>query len=381
MAHAISPSRRPQGLLWRGMSYLGHGLRLLTPMLPQLMPTGKRTLREVRVGDLTLQCRRDADCEKLGGRWNDLLDRVGDATPFQSPHWVCPLLVHPQRLGRLRLITVARGQQMLGVIPVEACWGHRLRTTGGLLSDYLDPLVDPTEEQLVWRAVLKSMNELMGTEVRELILHNISPEFMQHGGMKDVATELNLHLHDEVVEPITRIALAPTWEQYLAARGSHDRKELRRKLRKAEGAGARLKCCTDETKLLGELASLFELMSKGGGGKGRKARWMFPGHFAAAAGPLLKQNRIRLYRLMIQDRHASGMIAFPAANREILWCGAFDPAMQEFSPGIVTFAMLIRQAIERGDNTMDLLRGDNEYKYRLGAEDHPLYRRTIQFGA
>ncbi|HEX3356152.1 MAG TPA: GNAT family N-acetyltransferase [Tepidisphaeraceae bacterium] len=349
-------------------------------MLPQLVPTGKRTLREVRVGDLTLQCRRDADCEKLGGRWNELLNRVADSTPFQSPHWVCPLLVYLQRLGRLRLITVARGQQLLGVVPLEACWRHRLRTTGALLSDYLDPLIDPAEEQLVWRTIFKNINELVGTEVRELILHNISPEFMQHGGMKDVAAELNLHMQDEVAEPITRISLASTWDEYLAARGSHDRKELRRKLRKAEAAGAKLECCTDESKVGGELTALFELMSKGGGGKGRKARWMFPGHFAAAAGPLLKQGRIRVYRLTIQGRYASGMIAFPAAHGEILWCGAFDPAMHEFSPGIVTFAMLIRQAIERGDKVMDMLRGDNEYKYRLGAEDHPLYRRTIQFG-
>jgi CelD/BcsL family acetyltransferase involved in cellulose biosynthesis len=85
-----------------------------------------------------------------------------------------------------------------------------------------------------------------------------------------------------------------------------------------------------------------------------------------------------VYKLLIEDRHAAGLIALPTRRGEILWNTAFDPSMKTWSPGIVLFAMLIRRAIERGETSFDLLRGQYDYKYRLGAADHPLHRLTFR---
>jgi CelD/BcsL family acetyltransferase involved in cellulose biosynthesis len=135
--------------------------------------------------------------------------------------------------------------------------------------------------------------------------------------------------------------------------------------------------CGDEQGLPGELDAIFRLMEMTGGGRGRKAKWLFRRHFESAALPLVRRGQLRIYRLDIQTQHAAGMIAFPIRGGEILWSGAFHPEMRHWSPGIVTFAMIIRDAIGRGDRTIDLLRGQDDYKYRLGAMDHPLHRLTL----
>ena len=81
---------------------------------------------------------------------------------------------------------------------------------------------------------------------------------------------------------------------------------------------------------------------------------------------------------MIEDRHAAGMIALPTNRGQILWNTAFDSSMKAWSPGIVLFAMLIRRAIQNGESSFDLLRGQYDYKYRLGAADHPLHKVTFR---
>jgi CelD/BcsL family acetyltransferase involved in cellulose biosynthesis len=52
--------------------------------------------------------------------------------------------------------------------------------------------------------------------------------------------------------------------------------------------------------------------------------------------------------------------------------------MRAWSPGIVLFGMLIRRSIEQGHKVFDLLRGQYDYKYRLGATDHPLHTLTFR---
>ena len=43
------------------------------------------------------------------------------------------------------------------------------------------------------------------------------------------------------------------------------------------------------------------------------------------------------------------------------------------SPGVVLLGRLIELTIERGQSLFDFLKGDEHYKYRLGAEARPLY--------
>lgn len=64
-----------------------------------------------------------------------------------------------------------------------------------------------------------------------------------------------------------------------------------------------------------------------------------------------------------------------------LYNSAYSPDAAAASPGIVLVAELIRQAIEAAHGRFDFLKGDEVYKYRLGAVARPLWRITAGTGA
>jgi CelD/BcsL family acetyltransferase involved in cellulose biosynthesis len=45
----------------------------------------------------------------------------------------------------------------------------------------------------------------------------------------------------------------------------------------------------------------------------------------------------------------------------------------EYSPGIVLLAENIREAIEQGYELFDFLRGNEDYKYRMGGENTEIF--------
>jgi CelD/BcsL family acetyltransferase involved in cellulose biosynthesis len=52
---------------------------------------------------------------------------------------------------------------------------------------------------------------------------------------------------------------------------------------------------------------------------------------------------------------------------------AYDVAAASASPGVVLVASMIEAQIERGAKVFDFLKGDERYKFRMGAESRPLY--------
>jgi CelD/BcsL family acetyltransferase involved in cellulose biosynthesis len=329
----------------------------------------------VLIDGLTVRCDRSlpTDSTFLDG-WQQLYHRALQSTPFQSPPWQRSLMKIPHAMRRLRLLTVYDRARLVAVLPLELRRGKKLSAPGSSLSDYLDPLIDSQYTATAWPAILHGVRRLMPG--CSLILDNIRSEASDQFPVgAAVGFDLNISSHATV----SRIALPKTWENYLASLDHHERKELKRKLNKAEQKGhARLEVCSDSKTILDEMNAMFELIHQSGGGKSRKAKWLFPRHFASAAPELAAGGGLVVYKLLIEDRHAAGLIALPTRRGEILWNTAFDPSMKTWSPGIVLFAMLIRRAIERGETSFDLLRGQYDYKYRLGAADHPLHRLTFR---
>jgi CelD/BcsL family acetyltransferase involved in cellulose biosynthesis len=362
--------------LARLLRYANYAVELVVPMLPQVRLFGSGTT-QTSIDGLTVRCDRVLpENPALLSAWEDLYRRVPNATPFQSPAWQRSLLETPQALRRLRLFTVYDGEKLIAVLPLESRMGKILRTSGAMLTDYLDPLIDPAYAQNCWPAILKGVGKL--APGRSVVLENIREESCGPA-LSASAAAAGFAISDSANHAVARIALPATWDAYLESLDRHERKELKRKLRKAEEqGGARLEICNDSRTVVDEINAMFDLLEGAGGGKARKAKWVFPRHFAASAPALAASGGLVLYKLIIENKHAAGLIALPTRQGQILWNTTFDPEMRQWSPGIVLFAMLIRRAIEEGHTTFDLLRGQYEYKYRLGAADHPLRTLTLR---
>jgi CelD/BcsL family acetyltransferase involved in cellulose biosynthesis len=70
---------------------------------------------------------------------------------------------------------------------------------------------------------------------------------------------------------------------------------------------------------------------------------------------------------------------FDYKNQIMVYNSGLDPHnFQWLSPGIVLVGNLIQHAIEHQRATFDFLRGDEDYKYRLGGQTTHIYRLYIE---
>ena len=172
------------------------------------------------------------------------------------------------------------------------------------------------------------------------------------------------------------VDLPASLDRYLEDLGKKQRHELRRKRRRfAEELGEpRLLRATGDASVAA-FAAMHRLAA------GEKGTFMTPGmerffvalhHGAGAVVDVLHGDR---------DVPVAAGFGFEDADGYYLYNSAFDPAASTASPGVVLVAMLLEQAIAAGKARFDFLKGDEGYKFRLGATERPLFRVTGRFGA
>ncbi len=311
--------------------------------------------------------------------WQQLVRARPTGTAFQSPAWQEALARPYVRAGRFRLLTVSEGANLVGALPLQLNPGGRLETPGSMISDYLEPPVDPHHTEQVWDAACYALLRLPGVDVNEVTIHNVRRDALDFDAVAASAGRRNFTVAIEPTAAATRVPLAATWDAYLARLGGHDRKEIRRKLRKAlEQAGAELVTGSTERDVPPALGRVFEYMRQAGGSKGVKAQWTYRPMFKRIARPLVRAGQLQVHTLRLEGRDAAGLICFPGHDGPLVWAAGFDHAMSKWSPGIVLFAMAMQRAIGQGATCFDLLRGQQRYKSELGAVDSPVYRVTLR---
>lgn len=79
--------------------------------------------------------------------------------------------------------------------------------------------------------------------------------------------------------------------------------------------------------------------------------------------------------LIADDGHITAAgFGYQGDDGYYLYNSAYNPELAETSPGVVLLGRLIELTIDRGHQVFDFLKGDEHYKYRLGAEARPLFQ-------
>ncbi len=350
------------------------------PRLAAWLPRRERPPVDVFApGGLRMTCFRAWPHEQATlASWHELASRCQTATAFHTPDWQLPLFRQAMSVGSMRLIGVFSGSRALAILPLQQRGGNCLETIGSTISDYLDPLVDPAHEETAWRAIFEMLRCLPDCANGSVVLHNVRDDAACRFTLGRIATDEGYGLEDVVTGNVARVALPATWDGYLASLSAHDRKECRRKLRKAETqADATLATCDSADQAPARLEHVFQCMESSGGSKGTKCRWIYRRVFESASDGLMRRGIMRVQTLRLAGKPAAGIISFRSAVGTLAWGAGYDPAQSAWSPGVVSFAMAIRDAISRGERVFDFLRGEQRYKYDLGAVDHPLHQLTL----
>jgi CelD/BcsL family acetyltransferase involved in cellulose biosynthesis len=183
------------------------------------------------------------------------------------------------------------------------------------------------------------------------------------------ALEAGRHAHTTVDDGLTMVIdLSGGVDGWLADLRKKDRHELRRKRRNFTGALGEPRLERHDSD---EAVALFADLHRSA--DGAKASFMVPAHEAFFAD-LVRRAGATVELLLAGAGVAAAAFGFAGADGYYLYNSAYDPAVAEFSPGIVLLTTVIERLTHDGVERLDLLKGDEAYKFRLGGKPRQLHR-------
>ncbi|HJW83018.1 MAG TPA: GNAT family N-acetyltransferase [Anaerolineae bacterium] len=326
----------------------------------------------------------DAVFDSLAAEWNALLHASTADTPFLTLEWQAAFW---RTLGEGTLNVVETRDAdgaLLGLAPLYriGSGGKRaLRLVGGVdPSDYLDFIITRGREAEVGAAMLDAL--AADPEWDVLDLYNVPETSPTRVWLPSIAAARGWRLTDEkqVVSPL--LPLPDSFEAYLESLDSKERREMRRKLRRADAAeGLRWYIVDGEfaSELEPEVDAFLDLMVRS---RTDKADFMTPHmrqFFYAGVRAAHRGGWLQLAFLEVEGRKAATYLSFDYGDRLMIYNSGYEPsAFLALSPGIVLIARLIEQAIQKRKRAVDFMRGGEEYKYRLGARDTWIHHVSVE---
>jgi CelD/BcsL family acetyltransferase involved in cellulose biosynthesis len=311
--------------------------------------------------------------------WETLLAATSFASGFQSPAWQRAVVETMAKEGRLRLIVVWQGGRLVAVLPMSIRDDGLLETLAPGVSDYLDPLIHPDNETEVWRVILKLLSNLRAGKWKNITFHNVRDSARCRAILPELAAAEGFAFESRVYESCPCINLPKTFDEFLGSLDSHERKETRRKINKAitKGNARVVRCGTDPAEIAQSIPVVLSMMEQAPGEKGEAVKRFLRPLLEKAAPVLVAQQKMWLTTLYVNEEPAACTLQFPHADGPMLYNCGFDAAKKEWSSGVVLTALIIQLAIESEAKVFDLLRGEEPYKYKLGAVNRPLWMLNL----
>ncbi len=321
----------------------------------------------------------------LEREWNSLLKQSKTDTIFLTWQWQKIWWDFFGQEARLSILTVRDGEGLIGLAPFYGLpsddGAKTLRLIGGVeVSDYLDILVASGREDRVYEALWEFLTHENDYPWDIIDLHNVpatSPTLRALPTLARDTRELQVSMEVEDVAPI--INLPPSWEEYLSLLGKKQRHEVRRKIRKANNeALVRWYYVRDEKAVQAEMEDFAELHKRSARQKKAFMDRKMQSFFQAVARTTFEQGWLRLYFLLINELKTATTLCFDYNDSMMVYNSGYDPQLYpSLSTGTVLLAYCIQDAIRNGRSVFDLLRGGEDYKYRLGGQDTQVYNLMI----
>lgn len=306
--------------------------------------------------------------------WRAALAEAATERLFLQPEWVLPWLDCLNPNGRTRaLLLFERGVPRAGAILVAERLGGRpggplvLRPPGLGVSDYLDLLLppDPAAAELALERLLDWLLAADGWAL--LDLPNLPDESPTAELLRRAAERRGLR--HSCLETYRRpyLALAGSWEQYLASRPPKLRYNLRARRRQLATRGElRFRHYSQPEEVARLLPRAVEIHAR---------RWrdqhtstLFSRSeaaqrfYAEAAGRLAGRGWLNLAALELDGRLLAFALCLLQQDKLYYYLPAFDPEFARFAPSTTLLAHLIEWAYARGLREVDFMLGEESYK-------------------
>ena len=297
--------------------------------------------------------------------WSELHARTQLRSPFLTWIWQHQWAEVFTTDHRLEIWSVKDADQLVAVLPLYEADPGVFRILGGVeISDYLDLIAVAGREEEAWAALLRARAEA-GTVWD---LHAVPAASPTVTAVPALAAAVGLETKIAVEERCPVLALAPSWEAYLASLPGKHRHELTRKMRRLEreAPGTASACAATPDAIAGRLDEFLALHRSSRVGKARFMDARMETFFRRAVTLLAERGMARLWFLDATGGPMASFITLEWNGTVGLYNSGFYPERAQLAPGLVLLAHLVRDAIERGKQRFDFLRGEERYKYEFG---------------
>jgi CelD/BcsL family acetyltransferase involved in cellulose biosynthesis len=308
-------------------------------------------------------CRGGDDFAALADEWDALFARCRTATPFQSHAWLHSWWLSYGTPGRLRIVLVREGRQLVAVAPLMLTYRPFpvLVALGGAITDFSDVLLDDACADRATAALAAALGELARSAVIDL--REVRPGaavervFGQWEGPRR-------RLTDSLCLELPGVPLTGLIARMPSTRGQRVRSKLRKADRLGIGTAA-----VPEDEVPAAVGRLIELHRRQWEGRGVNAEHLsarFCEHLSRAARAMAARGQARLTEFRIDgDLVVSDLtLISPRLTGGYLY-GA-DPALRERKVDVS--ALLLRSSaehfeVERAEGAvLSMLRGTEAYK-------------------
>jgi CelD/BcsL family acetyltransferase involved in cellulose biosynthesis len=300
--------------------------------------------------DLVMRTERLSAAEAT---WQELFNQSPAATPFTSHEWFTSLAKNILKIDP-QVLLFQSNKAIVGIIP-GIVTDNILHLLGDeRVTDFNDMICVPGYEEKIVHFLADYIVE---NDLR-IDLYPLEKSSPLVTGLSKHMPELTVRKKDSC--PL--LNLSTTWEEYLAGLDGKARHELRRKMKKVNGVLLKDVQPVDTERF-------FELMERSGKEKANFLNEETKGFFKDLVDAFYNRGWLRMRVAVIEERVLGMLLAFGFRGRVYLFNMGFDPGLRNLSPGIVTVGLDIKRAIEEKYQHYDFLRGDEDYKYRLGAAE------------
>lgn len=212
-----------------------------------------------------------------------------------------------------------------------------------------------------------------------LDFYNLLDDSPSLSALEAAAKKFGLSHQQEQLQPAPLITLADDWETYLEGLQGKQRREIRRKLRNAAGFFAPVDwyIVEDEATLDAEIDAFMELMAH----DPQKAAFLtevMRTQMRSAVHTAFQAGWLQLAFLTAGGKKAAAYLNFDYRDQIWVYNSGIDFKYQSLSPGWVLLSYLIQWAIDNERESLDMMRGDEVYKYRFGGVDRFVLRVQIR---
>jgi len=325
---------------------------------------------------------------ELKEEWNQLLAKSVNDVPFLrfeylEDWWQTRGGGEWPSEAELAILAARDGKELVGVAPLfltEHEGAKKLMLLGCIeISDFLDLIVSADREREFIEGLLKFISDqLIPQGIRSVDLYNLLEDSPTVSLLSEAGKTAGFEVSKVVLQQAPFITLPGDWDAYLESIDKKQRHEIRRKMRRAAEADARVEVyyTTEQAKVAQDTQAFIDLMAL----DPEKAAFLtlaMREQFKISIQRAFENGWLQLAFLTVDGENAAAYLNFDYQNRIWVYNSGLDRRFMEYSPGWVLLGHLLMWANENKRSAFDFLRGNEDYKYKFGGVDRFVCRVTL----